>query len=93
MKKVKTLSDILLLPFLLKRFRVCATVLMLFPAMYQSSGNHAQIFLQTSSTEKSNPIGEALYGAGSDVLKTELSAYGEKLLGSGSAYVHSNVSQ
>lgn len=60
----------------------------LLSAMYQSGGTHAQIFQQTSTEQYKKQFGEALYGAGSDLIKSELSAYGDKLLGSGSAFVH-----
>ena len=36
-------------------------------------------------------FGEALSGVGSQLLKTELGAYGEKILDSGSAYMQTNV--
>lgn len=39
-----------------------------------------------------NSFGNALYGTGSGLVGSGLGAYGEKLLGSSSEYVHSNVS-
>lgn len=36
-----------------------------------------------------NPL---MYGAGSDILRTGIGAYGEKLFGTGRQYVESNVS-
>lgn len=41
--------------------------------------------------QKINLFGEMTYGAGSDLIRTELGAYQEKLFGSGSAYVPRNV--
>jgi hypothetical protein len=38
------------------------------------------------------PFGNAFYGAGSGLIKGGLGAYGEKILGSSSEYVQSNVS-
>lgn len=59
--------------------------------MHEKSRNyHAKILVQKSN-EHTNPFGDAIYGAGSDLIKTELSAYSKKLLGSSSSYVHSNV--
>ncbi|KAK6274081.1 hypothetical protein POUND7_011164 [Theobroma cacao] len=40
-----------------------------------------------------NPFGDTLYGAGTDLIKTELGAYEEKLFRSGSAYVPGNISR
>ena len=39
-----------------------------------------------------NPFGNAFYGAGSGLIRGGLGAYGEKILGSNSEYVQSNVS-
>ena len=41
---------------------------------------------------QSNPFGNAFYGAGSGFINGGLGAYGERILGSGSEYVQSNVS-
>ena len=38
------------------------------------------------------PFGNAFYGAGSGLIRGGLGAYGEKILGSSSEYVQSNVS-
>lgn len=40
----------------------------------------------------SKPFGNAFYGSGSGLIRGGLGAYGEKILGSGSEYVQSNVS-
>ncbi|XWS26241.1 hypothetical protein CRYUN_Cryun26dG0014700 [Craigia yunnanensis] len=40
-----------------------------------------------------NPFGDALYGSGTDLIKSELGAYRERLLGSGSVYVQGNISR
>ena len=39
-----------------------------------------------------NPFGNAFYGADSGLVRGGLGAYGEKILGSSSEYVQSNVS-
>lgn len=39
-----------------------------------------------------NPFGNAFYGAGSGLIRGGLGAYGERILGSSSEYVQSNVS-
>lgn len=39
-----------------------------------------------------NPFGNTFYGAGSGLIRGGLGAYGEKILGSSSEYVQSNVS-
>ena len=39
-----------------------------------------------------SPFGDAFYGAGSGLIRGGLGAYGEKILGSSSEYVQSNVS-
>lgn len=44
------------------------------------------------SRQEINSIENALYGAGSELIRSELGAYGEKILGSGSNYVRNNVS-
>lgn len=36
-------------------------------------------------------LADTIYGAGTDLIKTELGAYRAKLLGSGSPYVQGNV--
>ncbi|GAV76530.1 YIF1 domain-containing protein [Cephalotus follicularis] len=38
----------------------------------------------------SNPLGNAIYGAGSGLIREGLGAYGERIFGSGSEYVQSN---
>ncbi|XP_071917720.1 uncharacterized protein [Coffea arabica] len=40
-----------------------------------------------------NPFGSSFYGAGSDLIRGGLGAYGEKILGSSSEYVQSNISR
>ncbi|XXG55801.1 hypothetical protein AAC387_Pa03g3390 [Persea americana] len=40
-----------------------------------------------------NPFGNAFYGAGSGLIRGGLGAYGERILGSGSEYVESNISK
>ncbi|KAK4337684.1 hypothetical protein RND71_042171 [Anisodus tanguticus] len=50
------------------------------------------MFTSTTCTQQiDSSLGNVLlYGAGSDLIKNELGAYGEKILGSGSAYVQNN---
>ncbi|WOH02804.1 hypothetical protein DCAR_0522194 [Daucus carota subsp. sativus] len=43
------------------------------------------------SRQEINSIENALYGAGSELIRSELGAYGEKILGSGSNYVRNNI--
>lgn len=45
-----------------------------------------------AATPQPNPFGNAFYGAGSGLIRGGLGAYGEKILGSSSEYVQSNVS-
>ncbi|CAK7338188.1 unnamed protein product [Dovyalis caffra] len=61
--------------------------------MYKNEnvGSHVQILMQPS--KQANSFGESIYDTGSDLIRSELGAYGEKLLGSGSAYVQSNISR
>ena len=44
------------------------------------------------SSSQPNPFGNAFYGAGSGLIRGGLGAYGEKIFGSSSEYVQSNVS-
>lgn len=46
----------------------------------------------TANPQPNNPFGNAFYGAGSGLIRGGLGAYGEKILGSSSEYVQSNVS-
>ncbi|XP_010519024.1 PREDICTED: protein YIF1B-A [Tarenaya hassleriana] len=45
-----------------------------------------------SGNPKPNPFGNAFYGPGSGLIRSGLGAYGEKILGSSSEYVQSNIS-
>lgn len=68
---------------------------MLASAMYEKvcvpqSCQHTNTF-GGMSIPQASPFGEALSGAGSHLLKTELGACGERILGSGSAYMQTNV--
>lgn len=59
--------------------------------MYNNVG--AQPGVQRPPTNSQpNPFGNAFYGAGSGLIRGGLGAYGEKILGSSSEYVQSNVS-
>lgn len=57
--------------------------------MYETSEYHKKTCTQQIDSSIGNML---LYGAGSDLIKSELGAYGEKVLGSSSAYVQNNVS-
>lgn len=57
-------------------------------AIYKNSGANGKVFIE--SIEASN-LGKMVYGGGSNLIKNELGAYGEMILGSGSAYLQSNV--
>ncbi|XP_059286978.1 uncharacterized protein LOC132040366 isoform X1 [Lycium ferocissimum] len=61
--------------------------------VYETSEYHKRMFPSTTScTQQIDSLGNVLlYGAGSELIKNELGAYGEKILGSGSAYVQSNI--
>ncbi|XP_050213448.1 uncharacterized protein LOC126664882 isoform X2 [Mercurialis annua] len=56
-------------------------------AMYES--NHMEMLI--SPSKEADGFGEAILG--SDLIRSELGAYGEKLLGSSSAYLHTNVNR
>lgn len=58
--------------------------------MYDNLG--AQSGVPGPSIAQPNPFGNAFYGASSGFIKNGLGAYGEKILGSSSEYVQSNVS-
>lgn len=61
--------------------------------MYRTNSQvHDPVFLSASSQQQIDAVGNLLNGAGSELIKSELGAYGEKILGSGSDYVRSNVS-
>lgn len=57
--------------------------------MYETSEYHKKTCNKQIDTSLGNML---LYGAGSDLIKSELGAYGEKVLGSSSSYVQNNVS-
>lgn len=57
--------------------------------MYEISKYHKKTCSKQIDTSLGNML---LYGASSDLIKSELGAYGEKILGSSSAYVQSNGS-
>ncbi|WJZ88136.1 hypothetical protein VitviT2T_007465 [Vitis vinifera] len=46
-----------------------------------------------ANPQPNNPFGNAFYGAGSGLIRGGLGAYGEKILGSSSEYVQSNISR
>ncbi|KAK1356708.1 Integral membrane HRF1 family protein [Heracleum sosnowskyi] len=62
--------------------------------MYNNIGNQQGVPRppQAQNTMQS-PFGDAFYGAGSGLIRGGLGAYGEKILGSSSEYVQSNISR
>ncbi|KAL2227943.1 UNVERIFIED_CONTAM: Protein YIF1A [Sesamum indicum] len=61
--------------------------------MYETSDPQARFFVPVSCNQ-SDQLGSVLnYVAGSDLIRGELGAYGEKILGSGSEYVQSSISR
>ena len=79
------------------RILVSSVVLMMFrfhcsgAEMYNNIGNQPGVPRPPQNTMQS-PFGDAFYGAGSGLIRGGLGAYGEKILGSSSEYVQSNVS-
>lgn len=63
-----------------------------FPAMYGTVGSQPGV-PHPPATAQPNPFGNAFYGASSGLIGGGLGAYGEKILGSSSEYVQSNVSR
>ncbi|KAF5742742.1 protein YIF1B [Tripterygium wilfordii] len=61
-------------------------------AMYDSVGDQPGV-PRPQTNNQPNPFGNAFYGAGSGLIKGGLGAYGEKILGSSSEYVQSNISR
>eukprot|EP00262_Sarcandra_glabra_P016880 TRINITY_DN5627_c0_g1_i3.p1 TRINITY_DN5627_c0_g1~~TRINITY_DN5627_c0_g1_i3.p1 ORF type:complete len:272 (+),score=26.75 TRINITY_DN5627_c0_g1_i3:3-818(+) len=65
--------------------------------MYDNLGSQAGIQLQRPPLNpqgpQPNPFGSAFYGAGSGIMRSGLGAYGEKIFGSSSEYVQSNISR
>lgn len=59
--------------------------------MYNNVGSQPGVGMPTASPQP-NPFGNTLYGASSGLIRGGLGAYGEKILGSSSEYVQSNVS-
>ncbi|XP_022761645.1 protein YIF1B-A-like isoform X3 [Durio zibethinus] len=59
--------------------------------MYSNLGAQPGVTRPPTNSQP-NPFGNAFYGAGSGLIRGGLGAYGEKILGSSSEYVQSNVS-
>jgi hypothetical protein len=59
--------------------------------MYNNVGSQPGVTIPPINSQP-NPFGNAFYGAGSGLIRGGLGAYGEKILGSSSEYVQSNVS-
>lgn len=59
--------------------------------MYNNVGTQAGVTIPPTNSQP-NPFGNSFYGAGSGLIRGGLGAYGEKILGSSSEYVQSNVS-
>ena len=60
-------------------------------SMYTNVGVQPGVPIPPANVQP-NPFGNAFYGAGSGLIRGGLGAYGEKILGSSSEYVQSNVS-
>lgn len=60
--------------------------------MYNNLGTQPGVPRPPISTPQPNPFGDSFYGASSGLIRGGLGAYGEKILGSSSEYVQSNVS-
>ncbi|XP_050372772.1 uncharacterized protein LOC126790538 [Argentina anserina] len=60
--------------------------------MYNSVGAQPGV-PRPSPNPQPNPFGNTFYGAGSGLIRGGLGAYGEKILGSSSEYVQSNISR
>lgn len=61
--------------------------------MYDNIGNQQPGPQRTPSSAQPTPFGNAFYGASSGLIRGGLGAYGEKILGSSSEYVQSNISR
>ncbi|CAN6466167.1 unnamed protein product [Victoria cruziana] len=62
--------------------------------MYNNFGGHQPGMLgESSNFQQPNPMGSAFYGAGPGIIRSGLGPYGEKILGSSSDYVQSNISK
>lgn len=59
-------------------------------AMYENLGAQPGV-PRPPLNPQANPFGNAFYGAGSGLIRGGLGAYGERILGSSSEYVQSNV--
>ncbi|KAH6837891.1 Integral membrane HRF1 family protein [Perilla frutescens var. hirtella] len=59
--------------------------------MYDNLGAQSGVPRPPNSAQP-NPVGNAFYGASSGFIRGGLGAYGEKILGSSSQYVQSNIS-
>jgi len=60
--------------------------------MYDNLGAQPGVQLPSSNTQP-NPFGNTFYGASSGFIRGGLGSYGEKILGSSSEYVQSNISR
>ncbi|XP_031494310.1 uncharacterized protein LOC116260263 isoform X2 [Nymphaea colorata] len=61
--------------------------------MYDNLGGQAGLPRQQTSAQQPNPFGNVFQGAGPGIIQSGLGAYGERILGSGSEYVQSNISK
>lgn len=59
--------------------------------MYNNVGAQPGVSRPPANSQP-NPFGNTFYGAGSGLIRGGLGAYGERILGSSSEYVQSNVS-
>lgn len=61
--------------------------------MYGNAGPQIGVPIPPTANPQPSPFGNAFYGAGSGLIRGGLGAYGEKILGSSSEYVQSNISR
>ncbi|KAL2517826.1 Integral membrane HRF1 family protein [Abeliophyllum distichum] len=64
----------------------------IFGEMYDNLGAQPGVRIPSSNTQP-NPFGNTFYGASSGFIRGGLGAYGERILGSSSEYVQSNISR
>lgn len=73
--------------------KACSDCYFLITEMYSNMGTQPGPGMPRPAADaQPNPFGNAFYGAGSGLIRGGLGAYGEKILGSSSEYVQSNVS-
>lgn len=59
--------------------------------MYRNSGFQTRVSIPAASCQQFDAVGNVFHAAGSDFIRTEIGAYKEKILESGTEYFQSNV--